>query len=521
MLAQYDIDGRSHIPERLRTPVKPSPSPPTLGFDANLSRTIGSDDFASFVEDWRKEDELRTFLGNIARTKILIVIRALTGILLAFYCLMGVLLPNTMSGNAAITLVIWTPIVALATAPFIVATESALKTFETRASLVESGALFSGRKHAIRSAPGMDRIKEGIRDIRKHNIISVILNGTTLLLLSLTATTEQSSLRWNLLLLVSMTLGLSSFFHAIFTSELIMQLGDEYPLLVFHAPTHHPSILTSLLGDLIKVHLDPDLALEWQSWEYDLAKMTKRGVKPRQARERLLYLLLLQARGSISKDDIISNINEFLNGDSEQESPTNTGLFDWINLQRLIEHVMAWQPGVFKLLDRLQNDLLICADSVSMNSWRMDLTLEPICEEGVGNLFIAVNNLSKIETSTKVEVVVPGGEPESTNHGFVVGPSPGPMRPLELISSQEEDVIDWMPRFLDNGIILWTTLAWKPGVHGRCEAQVILRDEFGGVIHSQTVSTYVKRRSGSSIGSRRRAIQTARIEAARRRSFSG
>ncbi len=499
--------------------VMPSVVPTGLGFDVNLSKANGTDNLSLFVDEWRREDKRRIFFGNIARTRILLSIRATTGILLATYCLMGVLLPNKLFGNAAITLIIWTPIVSLATVPFLLAVESAIKTFDTRASLVESGALFGGRKHAIRSAPGMDRIKESLRDIRKQNILSIILNGTALLLLSLTVTTNQSSLRWNFLLLVSMTLGLSSFFHAAFTSELILQLGDEFPLLAYHTPTHHPSILSSLLGDLVKVHLDPDLTLEWMAWEDELAKMTKKGVRPRQARERLLYLLLLEARGAISFEDVFVNINEFLKGKFVEESLNSKGTFDLFNLQRLIEHAIAWQPGVFKLLDRLQNDLLSSADSVSLSDWRMDLTLEPTCIGGVGNLFIAVNNLSNKDMAAKVEVIVPGGEPESSNHGFVVNPSPGPEKPLELISSDEEDVVDWMPKFLDNGIILWSTLAWKKGVRGRCEAQVILRDELGGVIQSQTVSTYVKDGTGSAIGNRRKAIQNARVGAAKRRSI--
>jgi len=494
-----------------------SAGPMSLGFDANLSKENGDTNLSSFVSEWQREDKRRIFLGKIVRTKMLMTIRTTTGILLAVYCLFGVLLPNKMHENPALTLLIWAPIVSLATVPFILAAESAIKTFDTRASLVESGALFEGRKHAIRSAPGMDRIKESLRDIRNQNTLSLILNGSALLLLTLTVTTNQSSLRWNFLLLISMTLGLSSFFHAAFTSELIMQLGDDFPLLVYHTPTHHPSILTSLLGDLIKVHLDPDLTLEWMAWEGELAKLTKKAVKPKQARERLLYLLLLEARGSISINDVFTNINEFLKGKSAEKSLNNSGIIDLVNLQRLIEHAIAWQPGVFKLLDRLQNDLLINADSVSTTDWRMDLTLEPTCFDGVGNLFIAVNNLSAEDMVAKVEVVVPRGEPETSSYGFVVNSSPGPEKPLELISEKEKDVVDWMPIFLDNGIILWSTLAWEKGVHGRCEAQVILRDELGGVIKSQSVSTYVKDRTGSAIGSRRKAIQNARTNATNRR----
>ena len=41
--------------------------------------------------------------------------------------------------------------------------------------------------------------------------------------------------------------------------------------------------------------------------------------------------------------------------------------FNWVKLQRLIQHARAWQIEVFDLLDRLQNDLLSGASSITIS----------------------------------------------------------------------------------------------------------------------------------------------------------
>ena len=42
---------------------------------------------------------------------------------------------------------------------------------------------------------------------------------------------------------------------------------------VMQAPTHHPTQLGSILGDLVSAHLDPDLELDWSEWKNKFFKI--------------------------------------------------------------------------------------------------------------------------------------------------------------------------------------------------------------------------------------------------------
>ena len=91
--------------------------------------------------------------------------------------------------------------------------------------------------------PGMDRIIESMNDQRRNNMVLTLLSSLSVVLLILASAVESNSLAWNLALLVAMTLGIAQTFHGIFSYGFIRQLGDSFPSIVFHAPTHHPTQL--------------------------------------------------------------------------------------------------------------------------------------------------------------------------------------------------------------------------------------------------------------------------------------
>ena len=64
----------------------------------------------------------------------------------------------------------------------------------------------------------------------------------------LATATKSATVAWNLALLVAVMTGFIYTFHAQYTNLSVKQLGDRFPNLVLHAPTHHQTQLGSILG---------------------------------------------------------------------------------------------------------------------------------------------------------------------------------------------------------------------------------------------------------------------------------
>jgi hypothetical protein len=54
-----------------------------------------------------------------------------------------------------------------------------------------------------------------------------------------------------------------------------------------------------------------------------------------------------------------------------------------------------------------------------------------------------------------------------------------------------EDALDWMPKYLEKGIVLWIGVAWNENVKGRRNVQVILRDDEENILDSRIIRTEV------------------------------
>ena len=261
--------------------------------------------------------------------------------------------------------------------------------------------------------------------------------------------------------------------------------------------------LDTILGDLVFAHLDPDHSQLWNIWEAKLADTLLPGVDKLQARERLLYLMHLNSRGDLDDEQTMNELKEFIKPmEIENLLLDPDGQFNWRKLQRLIAHARAWQVEVFDLLDRLQNDLLSGASTITGNEWRMDIALASQCGNQTGHLFIALNNQTENDRHLRVEVVVPGGMPENQVHRFELSSCPGPLEPVKITDPLVEDALDWMPRYLEKGIILWIGVAWLESITGKRNVQIILRDDDDSVLYSRIIQTNVI--NGESVMSRRR-----------------
>ena len=468
------------------------------------------------TEKWERQEGLRLRFGLLARNPLMLLTRLLFGASVAAVALMSVISPDLAPAHPGYVLLFWTAPLLLGTVPPLLAGESMWQSIQARISLREIDDKATSGKLSLRSQPGMDRILEGLIDVRRHNTVNILLAMAAIFLLGLGTVIKEESLVWNLSFLVSMTMGFAHSFHSFFTTDTVRQQGDLMPCLVHHAPTHHPTQLGSILGELIVLHLDPDLYLEWQDWLALFRKSILPGYDKDQSWERVLYILHLHAKGDLDNTIAKQELTEFIRPDALSDVLLNPkAKFNWRSLQRLLAHARVWQPSAFRLLERLQLDLLSGTPSMLRAAWRMDVALDPECDEGTGHLFIALNNQTFKQTVARIEVICPGGEPFARDHRFELQACSPPRQAVHLNAEGEDDALDWVPRYLQQGVVLWLGVAWPEREEGDRYVQVILRDEEGVVLESRVLRTVVKRRTNVHSRKKNKNLERARSWAVR------
>ena len=192
--------------------------------------------------------------------------------------------------------------------------------------------------------------------------------------------------------------------------------------------------------------------------------------------------------------------------------------FTATTLSRLLEHTEAWQPGLFRIIRRVRNDILSGNVSLTDSEWRMDHDLPLTCADGQGDLFLMVHNFGEKEETVEVEVVVPDGLPITQT--FRVTPLPTPHLPAAIplnSMSMTETLADRLSILMERGLVLWIGLAWSSKTRGNHPVQIHLRKEGGETIESVILTTDVQQRSGGSGSTqvRMRRASTLGIEALR------
>ena len=475
------------IVARTRRTIKSLPDPYGHGFARN------EDPLERTREAWERSERFRMKSGQIANNSFFLAFRNVVGFGIAMTAVLLVVDHSILPFSSPLfILALWLVPALAAFVPPIAGSEATWSAVEAKISLREQGGFGDGKRHTLRAQPGMDRVLEGLRDGRRQNNISAFLATTSLTLLCLSMLITPRSVAWNLLLLTSMTAGIGLSIHSILTTYYIRLQADSMPLLIHYAPTHHPTQLGAPLGQLRQSHLDPDSLIEWSEWEQRFHQAILPGTDPTQARERLLFLLHLNASNIIDEATVFNSLRDFMSPNAIQRVLlSQEELFNWRTLQRALEHARAWQPGAFRLFERLQNDFLSGAPEILLSPWRMDISLDSTCYDGSGSLFIALNNQTFDATHVRVEVQVPGGEPQSIDHRFELAPCPPPLKAIELTSTSEDDVLSWLPRYLERTVVLWINVAWDRGFQGDAQVQITLRDDEGIVLGSRIVRTNV------------------------------
>jgi len=374
-------------------------------------------------------------------------------------------------------------------------------------------------KLSLNSFPGAERILSMIRGNRLNERIRLVTFSSVGILVLLHNNFEDGSLGNVLILMTSLILLSIGVAQTIRLERSIQMRSTEFKYLPFHAPTQHSSQMHTVLSDLIEAHMDPDSASQWSAWLDELKPSIRNKLPASLARERIVQAVYLSnmtgedGTNAWKLNNILTSIvrremrdrimqQESTSSEFEEEplSPAEKPLpFNITTLNRLLEHTEAWQPGLFRIIRRVRNDILSGNVSLTDSEWRMDHDLPLTCSDGQGDLFLMIHNFGEVEETVEVEVVVPDGLPISQT--FRVTPQPTPSLPAAIplnTMSMTETLADRLSILMERGLVLWIGIAWSPKSRGQHPVQIHLRKEGGETISSVVLSTDVLQRSSGS-----------------------
>ena len=252
--------------------------------------------------------------------------------------------------------------------------------------------------------------------------------------------------------------------------------SNKFPLLSLHAPTLHESILNRVLTDVLVAHLDPETAGNWDEWTESLSSQVRDGQTSESALEHLLTVLHLNSRGLITMDETVSSIRGVYKISAIDKLTDVSSKINITSIQSLLAHTRAWQPGLFRLIDRLHDASKNGELSLSKNNWRTDLDLPPRSSDGQSDLFVMVHNGGDVDMTIEVEIVTAHGEPEVQTLRV----------PCKRTRTKEIVNLDGL---LESALVLWIGLAWPSTVSGPHPVQVTINGEDGNTLSSTIVQT--------------------------------
>jgi hypothetical protein len=478
--------------------------------DANLPRPYGdgfeADEGLDHIIAARLErrERARRFWGRLAGTWLLKGSRFLLPVLFSLAAIAVMARPQQIDGSLIAACAAFATFCFLT--PSLVASNYALWT-----GLDRLGARDRSREERD---GGVERILNALTEARLHELMRSSNQYAFAFLLWLADRFPEGDETRGLLLVGSVLAASIALAHTFLIEQRTPKHSDRLPFLVHHAPSQHQSTLGDALTEILQAHLDPESATRFKHWRGDVASLTREGVTPAQAIERLLHLIHLEGQNLLTRRQMIAEVETVFKPEAVNSILFENRHLDLPTLSRLMGHTRAWQRGLFRQLDRLQFDLMDHNESLAGREWRMDASLPNRCGESRGDLFVLVNNLGTEEIPVELEVHVPDGQPSRQLFRLTPGPLPSPDHPLPLSSAGEDDVVEWLPRLTDAAHVLWLGVAWVDGVEGRRPVRLELRHVDGRTIRSDTLWTQVHAR-GSRGDSMRRRMELARTLARR------
>lgn len=357
--------------------------------------------------------------------------------------------------------------------------------------------LRDGSQRSMDAYPGVERILNTLREraLRERiRLLSATLGGVALIAVRDLDTGDTLG---SLLLGASMALGVLCFLNSLMLDDSIPMRSNSFPLLSLHAPTLHDSTLDRPLSDLMVAHLDPETAAAWDGWKLSLMDSVRGDQTPDSAIEQLLQALHLNEQGLLNDARLMTEAKRVFKVTAIDSLTDESNKFDLRSLRTLLAHTKAWEPGLFRLIDRLQDSAIRGHHSLNETPWRLDLDLPPRCSQGRADLFVMLHNNTGTTTNVKVDVVVAEGEPALQTIRVEARAS------RRIDRARATDQVDTLGRLLDDATVLWIGLAWPDSELGSHPVQVTLRGEHGETLSSVVVQTTLSSKAQQESASQR------------------
>jgi len=345
-----------------------------------------------------------------------------------------------------------------------------------------------GNNRSMEAYPGVERILNTLHERTLRERTRILCAALAMGALNSVDNFETGNILASILYGLAIFLGSISIINTLQLERRIPMTDPDFPLLSLHAPTLHQSTLKRVLSDLVVAHLDPETAGAWDDWLIELEKKVRSNQTPESAVEHLLRVLHLNHLGLLDNDRMVSESKRVFRVAAIDDLNNDQSKFCYRTLRRLMAHTRAWQPGLFRLIDRLEDAALRGHSSLIENPWRLDLDIPPRCSQGQGDLFVMIHNHSRKVAQIEVDIIAADGEPHHQTLRLNPPVSRQPKKPVK-IGEEGNDIVDVLGRLIDNSLVLWIGLAWPQGSTGSKPIQVNLRGPNGETLSSFVVQT--------------------------------
>ncbi len=314
---------------------------------------------------------------------------------------------------------------------------------------------------------------------------------------------------------------------AIIIRSLNLNIHDVNGLQDFYKPTTHQIFLDNFFGEVFSDHLDPVTFLKWDEYLAGINKILTpsfiQKIKEQEeeelpitfAIESLLFLYYLRYQNVLTKEQFTRELAEIINVDSLDFDVErgllieNSWYFSTTDVSKIFAYIKKYNPGFFKILDRIQLELADNIERISKDPIYMDSSAQEVVFLNAElNIMIFLYNNAPEDKKYTIKVVAPGFEPSELNLAIKVegrGSFLIPEKTLPLISSEGNDIAGILSTMLENGDSTWLTL--EPRQTGEQTIQIFLMSSDGTIIEGKTrtikvtkdMKTYLKKLT--SIGS--------------------
>ena len=348
--------------------------------------------------------------------------------------------------------------------------------------------LKAGGKRSMEAYPGVERILNTLHERLLRERTRLLCAVIASISINSVGSLDTGSTLESTLFGLAIFSGSVSLINTLQLERRIPMTDQDFPLLSMHAPSLHQSTLDRVLSDLVVAHLDPETAGAWDDWVRGLQNKVRSNQTPESAVEHLLRVLHLNHIGLLDDDRLVSESKRVFRVAAIDYLNHEESKFSFRTLRRIMAHTRAWQPGLFRMIDRLEDAALRGHSSLVEQPWRMDLDLPPRCSQGQGDLFVMIHNHSGKDVQVEIDIIAADGEPHQQTLRLNTPKSKQPKRPAR-IGEEGNDLVDVLGKLIDNCFVLWIGLAWPKGTTGSRPVQVTLRDPEGETLSSLVVTT--------------------------------